>query len=140
MMYKEIKALNGFPANSKKPNERWCLARGLMKRENGISICKSGSFSANQQRRIANYFVPNKKVDRLMSLDSKIYICKLSNDGSRLITASQDGIIRIFDASKGTYHRIQRLKVRDFHWSILDIDFSPCGRFFAYSTFEDACE
>ncbi|KAI8119043.1 hypothetical protein FF38_02422 [Lucilia cuprina] len=138
MMYKEIKALSGFPANSKKPNERWCLARGLMKRENGLSVCKRGAFSLNQQRRIGNFFVPNKKVDRLMSLDSKIYICKFNNDGSRLITASQDGTVRIFDASKGTYNRIQRFKVRYLNWSILDIDFSPCGRFFTYSTWEDA--
>lgn len=139
-MYKEIKALSGFPANSKKPNERWCLARGLMKRENALSVCKRGAFSVNQQRRIGNYFVPNKKVDRLMSLDTKVYICKLNNDGSRLITGNQDGTVRIFDASKGTYHRIQRFKVRDINWSILDIDFSPCGRYFTYSTWEDTCK
>lgn len=140
MMYKEIKALSGFPANSKKPNERWCLARGLMKRENGLSVCQRGAFSSNQQRRIANFFVPNKKVDRLMSLDSKLYICKFNNDGSLLITVSQDGTVRIFDASKGTYQRIKRLKLRDINWSILDVDFSPCGRFFTYSTWEDACK
>ncbi|KAM7344616.1 DDB1- and CUL4-associated factor 11 [Cochliomyia hominivorax] len=138
MMYKEIKALSGFPANSKKPNERWCIAKGLMKRENGLTVCKNGSFSSNQQRRIANYFVPNKKVDRLMALDSKVYICKFKDDGSRLITATQDGMVRIFDASKGTYHRLQRVKARDVNWSILDIDFSPCGRYFTYSTWRSA--
>ncbi|XP_075165644.1 DDB1- and CUL4-associated factor 11 [Haematobia irritans] len=138
MMYKEIKALSGLPANSKRPNERWCLARRLMKRENGLAGFPSGSFTSNQHRRIANLFVPNKKVERLMSLDSKIYVCKFNHDGSRLITASQDATVRIFDASRGTYHRIKRLKVRDVNWSILDVDFSPCGRFFAYSTWTDS--
>uniref|UniRef100_A0A1I8P427 Uncharacterized protein n=1 Tax=Stomoxys calcitrans TaxID=35570 RepID=A0A1I8P427_STOCA len=138
MMYKEIKALSGLPANSRRPSERWCLTRGLIKRENGLAGFPSGSFTSGQHRRIVNYFVPNKKADRLMSLDSKIYVCKFNNDGSRLITASQDATVRIFDASRGTYHRIKRLKVRDVNWSILDVDFSPCGRFFAYSTWFDS--
>ncbi|XP_073844477.1 DDB1- and CUL4-associated factor 11 [Musca autumnalis] len=138
MMYKEIKALSALPANSKRPNGRWCLSRGLMKRENGLVGFPSGSFTSSQHRRIANFFVPNKKVDRLMSLDSKIYVCKFNTDGSRLITASQDATVRIFDASRGTYHRIKRLKVRDVSWDILDVDFSPCGKFFAYSTWTDS--
>lgn len=111
-----------------------------MKRENGLAGFPSGSFTSSQHRRIANFFVPNKKVDRLMALDSKIYVCKFNHDGSRLITASQDATVRIFDASVGTYHRIKRLTVRDVNWSILDVDFSPCGRFFAYSTWSDSCE
>lgn len=140
MMYKEIKALSGLPANSKRPNGRWSLTRGLMKRENGLTGFPSGSFTPSQHRRIANFFVPNKKVDRLMSLDSKIYVCKFNADGSRLITASQDATVRIFDSSRWTYHRIKRLKVRDVNWDILDVDFSPCGRFFAYSTWTDSCK
>lgn len=140
MMYKEIKALSSLPANSKRPNERWCMTRGLMRRENGTVGFPSGSFTSSQHRRIANFFVPNKKVDRLMSLDSKIYVCKFNHDGSRLITASQDGTVRIFDASRGTYHRLKRLKVRDVNWSILDIDCSPCGRYFTYSSWTDSCK
>uniref|UniRef100_D3TNE4 WD40 repeat-containing protein n=1 Tax=Glossina morsitans morsitans TaxID=37546 RepID=D3TNE4_GLOMM len=134
MMYKEIKALCGLPATSKKPSESWSLTRALMKRENGMTGFRTGSFTDNQQRRIANLFIPNKKIDRLMSLESKIFVCKFNSDGSKLITASQDDIIRIFDASKGTYYRIKRSEMRNVNSSILDIDFSPCSRYYAYST------
>uniref|UniRef100_A0A1A9WWF7 WD_REPEATS_REGION domain-containing protein n=1 Tax=Glossina brevipalpis TaxID=37001 RepID=A0A1A9WWF7_9MUSC len=134
MMYKEIKALCGLPATSKKPSECWSLIRAIMKRENGLTGFRTGSFTENQQRRIANLFVPNKKIDRLMSLEYKIFVCKFNSDGSKLITASQDDIVRIFDASKGTYYRIKRTEMRNVNSSILDIDFSPCSRYFAYST------
>ncbi|XP_067631124.1 DDB1- and CUL4-associated factor 11 [Eurosta solidaginis] len=137
MLYKEIKALCALPANSNRPSDRWSLTRGLLKRENGIAAHPAGSFTPNQQRRIANLFVPNNKEERLMSLEAKVFVCKFNRDGSKLITACQDSILRVFDSSKGTYHRINRITAEVCNWSILDVDFSPCGQFFAYSTWAD---
>ncbi|XP_018789990.1 PREDICTED: DDB1- and CUL4-associated factor 11 [Bactrocera latifrons] len=138
MLYKEIKALCALPANSNRPSDRWSLTRGLFKRENGIAAHPAGSFTPNQQRRIANLFVPNNKDQRLMSLEAKVFICKFNKDGSKLITACQDSVIRVFDSSKGTYHRINRIVTDICNWSILDVDFSPCGQYLAYSTWSDA--
>ncbi|XP_054739982.1 DDB1- and CUL4-associated factor 11 [Anastrepha obliqua] len=136
-LYKEIKALCALPANSNRPSERWSLTRGLFKRENGIAAHPAGSFTPNQQRRIANLFVPNNKEERLMSLEAKVFVCKFNKDGSKLVTACQDSIIRVFDSSKGTYHRINRITAEVCNWSILDVDFSPCGQYLAYSTWSD---
>ena len=88
MMYKEVKALAGLPPNSKRPNERWCLTRALMRRENGLGPRNGG----NHLRRMANLFVPNKKDKRLMSLESKVFVSKLNKDGSKLITACQGAL------------------------------------------------
>lgn len=139
-MYKQIKSLCALPPNSKRPNDRWSILHAVMKRENGLAGYRAGAFTASQERRIANWFVPNTKVERLMALDSKIYVCKFNNDGSRLVTASQNGLLRIFDSSKSTYHRTKVMNLRDVTWAILDVDFSPCGRHFAYSTWSDSCK
>ncbi|XP_055837547.1 DDB1- and CUL4-associated factor 11 [Episyrphus balteatus] len=136
-LYKEIKQLSGLPPTNRRPNEKWSLQRGLLKRENGLASRTSGYFTPSQHRMISNLFVPNHKETRLMSFDSKVFICKFNKDGSRLITASQDAMIRVFDSSKGTYHRINRIKAQDVGWGILDIDFSPCGQYFTYSTWSE---
>jgi len=88
-MYKEIKALNALPVNTKKPNENFSLLRALQKRESGIAGYPSGGFTLNQQRRIANLYIPNTKEKRIMSLESKVSICKLNKTGTRLVTAGK---------------------------------------------------
>lgn len=111
-----------------------------MRRESGLTNLRSGSFSENQHRRISNYFVPNKKIERLMALDTKMFICRFNRNGNLLVTASQDAIIRILDSSKGIYNRIERIRLRNINCGILDIDFSPCGNYFTYSTWSNYCK
>lgn len=140
LLYQEIKGLCAMTVNCKDPNDSWSLQHGLMRRECGLTGTRNGSFSMNQHRRIANHFIPNKRIDRLMALDTKMFICCFNRDGSCLLTASQDAIIRIFDATNDIYHRVRRIRLRDMNWSILDIDFSPCGQYFAYSTWSNYCK
>lgn len=139
-MYREIKGRCAEQANCRDPNDNWSLECGLMKRECGLTGNRNGSFSSNQHRRIVNHFIPNKRIDRLMALDTKMFICRFNHSGSRLTTISQDAVVRIFDSSKGIYNRIKRMRLRDANWGILDIDYSPCGKEFAYSTWSNYCK
>ncbi|KAH8411039.1 hypothetical protein KR222_009921 [Zaprionus bogoriensis] len=128
-MYKEVRA------RSAPGDQCWNLQQALQRRENGLAAAGgSGSFSANQQRYFSNLYIPNQKSMRLMSLDAKVFVTKFNKSGSKLLTASQDGFVRIYDGSKGTYHLLNRINARDVQWSITDADFSPDGRHFAYST------
>ncbi|KAH8290419.1 hypothetical protein KR054_002821 [Drosophila jambulina] len=136
-IYKEIRACSGLA--SLHPDNRWNLVRALQQRENGLASPRSASFSTNQQRYISNLYIPNKKSTRLMSLDSKVFVTKFNRSGSKLLTACQDGFVRIYDGAKGTYHLLNRIRARDVEWSIIDADFSPNGQHFAYSTWSRSC-
>lgn len=94
-LYKEIKALCGLNPTSRRPNDRWCLTKALMRRENGLGMHMN---NGNQLRRIANLFVPNKKDKRLMWLESKVFVSKLNKDGSKLITGCQGWCFMLFKA------------------------------------------
>ncbi|EDW02424.1 DDB1- and CUL4-associated factor 11 [Drosophila grimshawi] len=131
-MYKEVQARSSLL--SKPTEKRFNLMHALLQRENGIASPGSGSFSPNQQRYISNMYIPNHRSMRLMSLDAKIYVTKFNKSGSKLLTACQDGFVRIYDGSKGTYHLLNRMNARDVQWCIMDADFSPNGQHFAYST------
>ncbi|XP_017866216.1 PREDICTED: DDB1- and CUL4-associated factor 11 [Drosophila arizonae] len=131
-MYNEVKARCSMTA---KPTEqRWNLMQALQKRENGLAYPGSDSFSPNQQRYFSNMYIPNHRSMRLMSLDAKVFVSKFNKTGTKLLTACQDGFVRINDGSKGTYHLLNRISARDIQWSITDADFSPNGQHFAYST------
>ncbi|EDW74251.1 uncharacterized protein Dwil_GK21482 [Drosophila willistoni] len=132
-MFKEIRALSGS-SSSGEQQQHWNLLKALQQRENGVAAPGSASFSSNQQRYINNMYIPNQKSTRLMSLDSKIFVTKFNRDGSKLMTACQDGYVRIYDGLKGTYHLLNRINARDVQYSIIDADFSPNGQHFAYST------
>ncbi|XP_062131533.1 DDB1- and CUL4-associated factor 11 [Drosophila sulfurigaster albostrigata] len=132
-MYKEIKARSSL-INKKSREQHWNLLNALQQRENGITAPGYSSFSPSQQRFLSNFYIPNQKAMRLMSLDAKVFVSKFNKSGSKLLTACQDGFVRIYDGSKGTYHLINRINARDVQWSITDADFSPNGQHFAYST------
>lgn len=136
-LYRELKRLAGQSPDNKMPNDKWSLEMMLRDRENGIRSKTGGTFTENECRRISNMYIPNHKDQRLMSLESKVFCGTFNKSGSRLITASQDHVIRIFDSSKGLYNRVKRIIARDVSWCILDIDFSPDENYFVYSTWSD---
>ncbi|XP_037950826.1 DDB1- and CUL4-associated factor 11 [Teleopsis dalmanni] len=136
-IYKEVKAMCGLPANSKLPSSKWSLNRAIEQREMGLKGRPFGAFSANDQRRIATLFIPNKKIKKLMSFENKVQVCTFNKDGSRLVTVCNDHFIRIFDASKGTYHRVNKMKANFINLHIVDLDISSCGGYVAYSTWSD---
>ncbi|XP_037926642.1 DDB1- and CUL4-associated factor 11 [Hermetia illucens] len=136
-LYKEIKYLSGHAPDSEPPSDQWSLQKILQDRENGIGRKPAGTLSENQYRKIANQYIPNKKSQRLMSLESKVFCGTFNKSGSRLITASQDHVIRVFDSSKGTYHRVNRIQAVNVSWCILDVDISPDEEYFVYSTWSE---
>ncbi|XP_030560024.1 DDB1- and CUL4-associated factor 11 isoform X1 [Drosophila novamexicana] len=131
-MYKEVRARSSLA--SKPTEQRWNLMQALQQRENGLASPGSDSFSPNQQRYFSNMYIPNHRSMRLMSLDAKVFVTKFNKSGSKLLTACQNGFVRVYDGSKGTYHLLNRINARDVQWSITDADFSPNGQHFAYST------
>ncbi|KAH8261416.1 hypothetical protein KR044_008604 [Drosophila immigrans] len=137
-MYKEIKARSSLANKSRE--HRWNLLNALQQRENGTAAPGYSSFSPSQQRFLSNFYIPNQKAMRLMSLDAKVFVTKFNQSGSKLLTACQDGYVRIYDGTKGTYHLINRINARDVQWSITDADFSPNGQHFAYSTWSRSCK
>lgn len=69
-----------------------------------------------------------------MKLDSKIYCGTMSKNGKYFITASQDHVLRIFDATNDSYNRVNRMVAKDVNWGILDIAFTADSEYFVYST------
>ncbi|ALC41425.1 CG9945 [Drosophila busckii] len=131
-MYKQI--MSRCTLDWKPTERRWNLMQALQKRENGLAAPSTDSFSCSQQRYFANMYIPNQKSTRILSLDAKVFVTKFNKSGDKLITACQDGFVRIYDGSKGTYHLLNRIHARDVQWCITDADFSPDGQHFAYST------
>ncbi|XP_055387076.1 DDB1- and CUL4-associated factor 11 isoform X2 [Condylostylus longicornis] len=136
-LYREIKRNCDMVADNSLPDDRWSLEKLIRERENGLGRKPAGQLHTNTYRQISNLYIPNHKSQRLMSLNRQVYVAKFNKIGSRLVIASQDHFIRVFDSSKGTYHRINKIQAQEVHWCIVDLDFSPCGEYFVYSTWSD---
>lgn len=76
----------------------------------------------------------------LMKLQSKVYCGAMSSNGQHFVTASQDHVLRVLDASRSTYRNVNRIDAKDVHWGILDIAFNSRGDEFVYSTWSTCCE
>lgn len=77
-LYNEIKYLSGYSSDDNL-RENLSIEKMLMRRENGIGKTQCGSFSENDSRKISNMYIPNRKVERLMSLETKIFVASLTN-------------------------------------------------------------
>lgn len=114
------------------------LLQLLARREHGIGA-KHGSFTEPQRCGINNMHMANS-FKPLMKLDSKVYCGALSGSGDHFVTASQDHVLRVFDASRSAYRRINRIVAKDVHWGILDVAFTKRGDEFVYSTWSTCRE
>lgn len=99
----------------------------------------NAKFTRAERCSITNHYLPNHSLP-LMKLDSKVYCGTLSKDGKYFITATQDHLLRIFDATANTYARINRMVAKDVNWGILDIAFSSNSEHFVYSTWSSCCK
>lgn len=114
------------------------IMRMLTERERGIGA-KHASFTTAQRCSINNEYTPNS-CESLLKLDAKVYCGALSAGGKYFVTATQDNVLRVFDASRGSYERINRMVAKDVQWSILDIAFTSKGDQFAYATWSSCCK
>ena len=131
-MYNQIKSASGF---GKKVDEvqdfKWNLVNLINARQN------NGKFLRNEKCKINNIYLPNQYERRLGSFGSKVFCGSFTRDGRRFVTGSQDQEIRIFDSSTSNYTPLNHINAKHVSWCILDIAFSPCSQYFAYSTWSE---
>lgn len=136
-IYQSIKQASGYGAGSSSPTEKFSLLDMLAKRQSGYGS-KGGAFVQSDKCKINNLFVPNRTERTISNCSSKVFCGRFSRDGTQFISASQDSRIRVFDATSSLYPMVRQIDAKNVSWSILDIDFSPDGEFFVYSTWTDA--
>ncbi|VEN35785.1 unnamed protein product [Callosobruchus maculatus] len=107
----------------------------LSNREKGVYFNNNLSYA--KKCKINNLYVPNEM--SIMDGCRTKYFCGIfSRDGNRLITASQDQVIRVYDSSTVPYVSLHKIRARDVGWSIIDIAFSPNNEQFVYTTWSSA--
>lgn len=136
-IYQSIKQASGYGADSGSPTTQFNVLGMLAQRQSGFGP-KGGAFVQSDKCKISNLFVPNRTERSIVNCNSKVFCGRFSRDGSQFISASQDSRIRVFDASNSQYPMIRQIEAKNVSWSILDIDFSPDGEHFVYSTWADA--
>ncbi|BES97812.1 Hypothetical protein NTJ_10625 [Nesidiocoris tenuis] len=96
---------------------------------------KSGrGFSHRERCGINNRKLPTK-VKMIDCYESKAFCGVFNKSGDRLLTASQDCFLRLYDSSTGwNYAPLRAIQGRDVGWSILDAEFSPNSSSIAYSS------
>ena len=70
-------------------------------------------------------------------IPTKIFCGIYLDNGRFFLTASQDRMIRLFDANK-KFTLIKKIMAKDVGWSILDVAVSPDGNYLAYSSWCDS--
>nr|CAH7741944.1 unnamed protein product [Callosobruchus chinensis] len=107
----------------------------LSNREKGVYF--NNNLSCARKCNINNRYIPNEML--IMNGCQSKYFCSIfSKDGNRLITASQDQAIRVYDSSTVPYVPLHKIRARDVGWSIIDIAFSPDNEQFVYTTWSSA--
>ncbi|XP_055545588.1 DDB1- and CUL4-associated factor 11 [Wyeomyia smithii] len=136
-IYQSIKQASGYGADASSPTEKFSLMEMLTKRQSGFGT-KGGPFASSDKCKISNLYVPNRTKRTICDCGSKVFCGRFSRDGSQFISASQDTQIRVFDSTSSLYPLKRQIEAKNVSWSILDIDFSPNGEYFVYSTWADA--
>lgn len=131
-MYEQIKFASGFGKEvDEEKDYKWSLVKLINSRQN------AGSFVRNQKCKISNLHIPNHCDRSLAMLTSKVFCGSFNSAGTRFATGSQDQVVRIFDSSTPKYNHVNYINARHVSWCLLDIAFSPCDKYFAYSTWSD---
>jgi WD repeat-containing protein 23 len=89
---------------------------------------------------MASHLLPNRfeKVPKNSeALSTKIFCSSFDATGNLLITASQDCLIRVYDA-RNNFKNIQSQIGQDISWSIIDLDVSPDSQRFIYSSWSES--
>lgn len=131
-LYEQIKYACGFGKDVDQNKDfNWSLVKLINSRQN------AGTFLRNQKCKINNLYIPNHFDRAIAMLSSKVFCGSFNTSGSVFATGSQDQVVRIFDSSNSNYHHINYINARHVSWCLLDIAFSPCDQYFAYSTWSD---
>uniref|UniRef100_A0AC34QJQ8 WD repeat-containing protein 23 n=1 Tax=Panagrolaimus sp. JU765 TaxID=591449 RepID=A0AC34QJQ8_9BILA len=92
----------------------------------------------SEMTRMNNCTTPNRRkiIDKNQT---KVFCLGWVNNGTGILTASQDNKIRIYQQAclRKRYVLKRKIEVPFVGWSILDVDVSPDGRFVVYSTWNN---
>uniref|UniRef100_A0A182XZL1 WD_REPEATS_REGION domain-containing protein n=1 Tax=Anopheles stephensi TaxID=30069 RepID=A0A182XZL1_ANOST len=119
------------------PTAPFSLMNMVTNRQRGLGKRK-GPFMQSDKCKIMNHFRPNNCAETISSCDSKVFCGRFTSNGDQFVTAGQDALVRVYDSSRSQYKLKSTLETKHVAWSILDIDFSPDGSSFVYSTWADA--
>lgn len=136
-IYDTIKQSSGFgELTDKDPHSKWSMLKMIANRQNGVGT-RNGPFTQFDRSKINNLFTPNRRERSIIKVNSKVFCGVFSEDGRRFVTGSQDHNIRVFDSSNNKYKMIHKVNAKHVSWSVLDLDMSKDGKYFAYSTWSD---
>lgn len=94
-------------------------------------------FSTNEKCRLRNSLLPNKPCT-IQNYDTKVFCGLYSKDGRFFITATQDKQLHVYRTHGDRFDLYKEIQARDVGWSILDLAFSPDGRYIAYSSWSES--
>lgn len=135
---KEMPAASAGGAAAAASSAPFSLMSMVTQRQHGLGK-RQGSFEPSEMCRITNHFRPNTFTETVSACDTKVFCGKFTSNGDRFVTASQDTWVRVYDSTSSQYKLLRLLDTKHVSWSILDMDFSPDGQSFVYSTWADAC-
>lgn len=88
-------------------------------------------------RSVTGMFIPNSYTETNASFDTRVYNGQFSPDGSLYYSSSQNQI-KIYDTSDELNWELKHeISCRNIHWTVTDIDLSPCHQFMMYSTIDN---
>ncbi|XP_040166579.1 DDB1- and CUL4-associated factor 11 [Anopheles arabiensis] len=134
---KEMPAASAGGAAAAASSAPFSLMSMVTQRQHGLGK-RQGSFEPSEMCRITNHFRPNTFTETVSACDTKVFCGKFTSNGDRFVTASQDTWVRVYDSTSSQYKLLRLLDTKHVSWSILDMDFSPDGQSFVYSTWADA--
>jgi WD repeat-containing protein 23 len=97
----------------------------------------SGRTAQSFDSSVTSHFIPNTYTETSVNFDSRAYNGQFSPDGSLYYCSSQNEI-KVFDTSDVFDWELQQeIICRNIHWTVTDIDLSPCKQFMLYSTMDN---
>lgn len=92
-----------------------------------------GKFSLGDNCHVSSRYLPTNGPRRVDKMKSRVYVSQFSSDGSLLVAACQDELIRIYDVDNGW--KVQKnILTKSLRWTVTDTSLSPDQRFLVYSS------
>ncbi|XP_074593052.1 DDB1- and CUL4-associated factor 11 [Brevipalpus obovatus] len=117
------------------------LPKVLSGREHGslttaISRYSPPNLTRSYRSYVASKYLPSQ-MTKIDQYQQKAFCGFYSRSGNIFLTAAQDFSLRIYDTCCENFKLMRTVFARDVGWSVLDVDLSPDGQYFVYSSWSD---